>query len=160
MALDEGALTLKQQEYLDWLCTAPPERVPPSKRKYADDHHMSTETLRLWEKKPAFRDEWKRRVDDIQGSPEKTLSLLESLYSRAMAGDMKAADLYLRTTGRMAPQPIKVETTHQVAELSDSDLDALIAASASRERDVRAGTFASETPVTTSESPNPRSSDQ
>jgi hypothetical protein len=61
------------------------------------------------------------------------------LYARAMDGDMKAADLYLRATNRMVPQPIRVEAEHKVAELSDSELDALIGVAAVRERDSRVG---------------------
>lgn len=137
MAHEENMLTAKQELYLDWLCTPPPERQPPSKRKYADENHTTTQTLRTWEKNATFRDEWKRRVDTIQGSPEKTFSLMESLYAKAMEGDLKAADLYLRASGRMAPQPIKVESEKRSADLSDAELQQLIAALAQRELAVR-----------------------
>ncbi len=123
----DSVLTAKQELYLDWLCTAPSERVPSSKQKFAVEHGTTTQTLRNWEKRPAFREEWKSRVDTIQGSPEKTFSLLESLYDRAMSGDMKAADLYLRATNRMTPPPVKVESTKSAAELSDEELAELAA---------------------------------
>lgn len=134
---DEVSLSVKQEAYLDWLCTVPSERTPPSKRAFSEEHHCTTQTLRNWEKNKAFRDEWSKRVDQIQGSPEKTYSLLESLYSKAMNGDMRAADLYLRATNRMAPPTVKVETEHKLADLSDQELDSLIAASATREREAR-----------------------
>ena len=133
----DQVLTSKQELYLEWLCTAPSERDPSSKRQFAVSQGVAPKTLRDWEKKPAFRDEWRSRVDEVQGSPEKTHSLLESLFARAMDGDMKAADLYLRATNRMVPQPIRVETEHRVAELSDEELDALIGVAAVRERDAR-----------------------
>jgi len=135
---DDVVLTTRQESYLDWLCTAPAEREPSSKRRYADAHGTTTQTLRNWEKNQVFRDEWRRRVDLVQGSPEKTHSLLESLYAKAMDGDMKAADLYLRATNRMSPQPIKVETSRAVAELSDEELAGLVALRAEAELRARA----------------------
>lgn len=133
----DQVLNSKQEAYLEWLCTAPSERDPSSKRQFAVQVGVAPKTLRDWEKKPVFRDEWRSRVDEVQGSPEKTHSLLESLYARAMDGDMKAADLYLRATNRMVPQPIRVEAEHKVGELSDAELDALIGVAAVRERDSR-----------------------
>lgn len=133
----DRVLNSKQEAYLEWLCTAPSERQPVSKRKFAEAFSVAPQTLRNWEKNAAFREEWRSRVDEVQGSPEKTHSLLESLFARAMDGDMKAADLYLRATNRMVPQPIRVETEHRVAELSDEELDALIGVAAVRERDAR-----------------------
>ena len=137
VALEENVLTARQEQYLDWLCTAPSERQPSSKTKYAAEFGTTTQTLRNWEKGKQFRDEWQSRVDSIQGSPEKTHSLLENLYSRAMDGDMKAADLYLRATNRMTPPPVKVETTARAADLSDVELAALIASQAQRTLDRR-----------------------
>lgn len=136
----DRVLNVKQEAYLEWLCTAPSERLPESKKKFAVAFSVAPQTLRNWEKNAAFREEWRSRVDDVQGSPEKTHSLLESLYARAMDGDMKAADLYLRATNRMVPQPIRVETEHRVSELSDAELDALIGSAAVRERDSRVST--------------------
>lgn len=143
---EDSVLSAKQELYLDWLCTAPSERVPSSKQKFADQHHTTPQTLRNWEKRPAFREEWKSRVDNIQGSPEKTFSLLESLYQRAMTGDMKAADLYLRATNRMTPPPLKVESSTSVRDMSDEDLQKLVAsmASAQLERRVTAAPLVDE----------------
>jgi hypothetical protein len=50
---------------------------------------------------------------------------------------VKSAQLYLQATNRMAPPTVEVRSEKRVAELSDSDLDDLIAAMASRERDAR-----------------------
>jgi hypothetical protein len=59
------------------------------------------------------------------------------LYDKAVGGDVKSAQLYLQATNRMAPPTVELKTERRVAELSDSDLDELIAAMAKRERDSR-----------------------
>jgi len=62
---------------------------------------------------------------------------LDTLYDKAVGGDVKSAQLYLQATNRMAPPTVELKTERRVAELSDSDLDELIAAMARRERDSR-----------------------
>ena len=141
--MDPTRRDLLQDKYLDWLCTAPKERVPSSKNKFASDNGTTTETLRAWEKNPAFRERWEKQSKDVQGSPEKAHALLEQLYEQAMGGDIKAASLYLQATNRMQPPPIKVETTRTVRELSDEELEEMIAARAAAELGARRGEFGS-----------------
>jgi len=137
MASTEAFLNSDHQRYMDWLCTAPSERVPVSKKQYAASVSVDVTTLRRWEKKPAFRQEWQTRVDDLQGSPERTQALLDTLYNKALEGDTKSAQLYLQATNRMAPATIEVKSEKRSAELSDSELDELIAALATREKQSR-----------------------
>lgn len=134
---EELVLTAPQQKYLDWLCTPPMERQPSTKAAMARELNVDVKTLRRWEKKPVFRDQWQSRVDDIQGSPERTQGVLDMLYAKAIDGDTKAAQLYLQATNRMAPPTIEVKNDRKVAELSDKELDELIAAVAAREKDSR-----------------------
>ena len=135
---EEMVLTQPQQEYLDWLCTAPSERIPPSKNTMADHIGVDVKTLRRWEKKPAFLQQWKDRVDDIQGSPERTQAVLDMLYNKATQdNDVKSAQLYLQATNRMAPPTVEVKSDRKLAELSDAELDALIASVAAREKETR-----------------------
>ena len=94
-------------------------------------------TLRRWEKRPVFKQSWQKQVDEVQGSPERTQVLLDTLYEKAISGDVKSAQLYLQATNRMAPPTVEVRSEKRVAELSDADLDELIAAMAKRERDAR-----------------------
>lgn len=138
MALEENILDSRQEEYLAWLCTAPSEREPASKEAYAADLGVNVSTLRRWEKKDVFRKAWQTRVDEVQGSPERSQRLLDTLYAKALEGDIKAAQLYLQATNRMAPPTMTVKTERATAELSDKELDELISAVAQRERDTRA----------------------
>ena len=131
------ALTQDQQRYLDWLCTAPQERAPRSKAAMATEMSVDITTLRRWEKKPHFKTEWQERVDDIQGSPERTQALLDTLYKKALEGDTKSAQLYLQATNRMAPPTVEIKSEKRATELSDSELDELIGAMAAREKQSR-----------------------
>jgi hypothetical protein len=131
---EEMTLTAPQQKYLEWLCTAPSERVPASKNKYSMEHGVDISTMRRWEKKDIFRSQWKTQVDDLQGSPERTQRLLDNLYNKALEGDTKSAELYLKATNRMAPPSVTISSNKKAAELSDVELDSLIAAVAEREK--------------------------
>lgn len=137
MGLEENVLDARQEAYLGWLCTPPAERDPASKEKFADSVGVNVSTLRRWEKRDVFRKKWQEKVDDIQGSPERSQRLLDTLYDRALGGDIKAAQLYLQATNRMAPPTVNVKTDSKTSELSDKELDELIAAMASREQESR-----------------------
>ena len=138
MGLEENTLTDRQQHYLDWLCTPAPERQPPSKNKYCQQFHVDEKTVRRWEKLAHFREQWQQRVDQTVGSPERTQNLLDKLYADAMGGDVKAAQLYFSVTGKMAPQQVQVTSKKVASELSDDELDALIADRAVSEKRLRA----------------------
>lgn len=130
MMTDEPVLDIRQEKYLNWLMTPPPFRVPATKQEFADQNGLDSSTLRRWDKKPAFKAEWEKRVAELQGSPERTQRLLDALYEAGLGGDNKAAQLYLQATNRLAPTQINVQHTQSVSELSDAELDALIAESA------------------------------
>lgn len=134
---EDAVLTKAQTEYLEWLCTAPSERTPTTKTALADTLGVNRKTLTRWESNPLFRKEWETRVTNIQGSPERTQRLLDTLYNSAINGDTKSAQLYLQATNRMAPPTVEIKNEKRSAELSDSELDELIAAMAMRERDKR-----------------------
>lgn len=137
MALEENLLDARQEAYISWLCTPPQEREPSSKNAYATAHGVDVSTLRRWEKKDVFRKAWQAKVDEVQGSPERSQRLLDTLYGKALEGDIKAAQLYLQATNRMAPPTVTLKSEKGAAELSDQELDDLIAAVASRERETR-----------------------
>ena len=131
---EEMTITAPQEKYLDWLCTAPSERVPASKNKYSMEMSVDITTMRRWEKKDVFLTQWKARVEDIQGSPERSQRLLDSLYSKALEGDTKSAELYLKATNRMAPPSVTISSNKKTVDLTDAELDSLIATIAEREK--------------------------
>jgi hypothetical protein len=137
MALEENILEPRQENYINWLCTPPQEREPSSKEAYASLIGVNVSTLRRWEKKDVFRRTWQARVDDVQGSPERSQRLLDTLYEKALSGDIKAAQLYLQATNRMAPPTVTVKSEKASTELTDYELDELIGLLAQRERESR-----------------------
>jgi len=138
MAHEEDlGLTVNQQKYLDWLCTAPSERNPASKQGFADAIGVDVTTVRRWEKKDVFARLWESRARAVQGSPERTQKVLDTLHERALDGDVRAAQLWLQAMDKMAPAQVEVKTDRQAAQLSDEELDDLIGAMAARERDSR-----------------------
>ena len=137
MGLEENVLDSRQEAYIGWLCTPPSERAPASKEKYADSIGVNISTLRRWEKKEVFRKEWQSKVDDVQGSPERSQRLLDTLYEKALGGDIKAAQLYLQATNRMAPPTLTVKSETNIGQLSDKELEDLISAVATQEKETR-----------------------
>jgi SOS response regulatory protein OraA/RecX len=103
----------------------------------ASELGVNITTLRRWEKKPHFKAEWQERVDELQGSPERTQAVLDILYKKALDGDTKSAHLYLQATNRMAPPTVEIKSEKKAAELSDEELDQLIGAMAAREKQSR-----------------------
>lgn len=137
----DSILAPEQEQYLNWLLVPAPMREPRTQEAIAKKIGVDTTTLRRWQKKPVFAAEWKKRVEELQGSPERTQKLLDTIYERALGGDNKAAQLYLQATGRMAPTQVNVEHTSKVSEISDAELDALIASVAASEKESRQSTW-------------------
>ena len=135
----ELLLTEQQTTYLDWLLTAPSERRPATKQAFADEMGVDVTTLRRWEKKDAFRTLWEERSRTSQGSPERTQSVLDTLHSKALDGDVRAAQLWLQAMDKMSPERVEVHHDRKASQLSDAELDELIASMAARERDSRSG---------------------
>jgi hypothetical protein len=63
--------------------------------------------------------------------------LLDTLYEKALGGDIKAAQLYLQATNRMAPPTLTVKSETNIGQLSDKELEDLIAAVATQEKESR-----------------------
>lgn len=133
----DNILDERQEKYLNWLLVPAPHRIPKSQEAYAKEEGVDVTTLRRWQKKPHFKQEWQKRVEELQGSPERTQKLLDEIYQRALGGDNKAAQLYLQATNRLAPQQVNITHTQSLAEISDSDLEDLIASVARNEKAAR-----------------------
>ena len=135
--MSENSLDPRQEKFLNWLCTPANGRVPSSQNQYALAEGVDETTLRRWKKKPVFKQEWERRINEQQQSPERTQQLLDNLFQRALEGDNNSAKLYLQATGRLAPVQLQVEHSGKASELSDIELAELIAAGAASEQRFR-----------------------
>ena len=81
---DPQLLDARQEKYLNWLITPPHERIPSSQLKYCEENQIDPTTVRRWQKKPYFIKEWDRRVEELQGSPERTQRILDALYDKGV----------------------------------------------------------------------------
>ena len=131
-------MDVRQEKYLNWLLVPPHERIPSSQLKYCEENNVDPTTVRRWQKKPWFIKEWDRRVEELQGSPERTQRILDALYDKGVDGDVRAAKLYLEATNRLNPQQSTSGASSKgMADLSDSELDELIGKMAEREKSQR-----------------------
>lgn len=127
MAKDNLLLTKQQEEYLAWLLTPDEQRQPRYKKGYAEEHGLHINTLGLWEKKKPFIDRWKLGLEGLNQSPERTQKLLDSLYTKGIAGDTKSAELYLKATGNMPnASTLNIKTETSLREISDEELETMI----------------------------------
>lgn len=133
----ESTLDERQEKYLNWLLVPQGYRNPPTQEAYAKTEGVDPVTLRRWQKKPHFKNEWEKRVQELQGSPERTQKLLDEIYERALQGDNKAAQLYLQATNRLAPTTVNVNHSQSLSEISDKDLEELISSVARTEQEAR-----------------------
>jgi hypothetical protein len=124
---DKYFLTSEQEEYLLWLLTPEDSRRPSTKKAWAEDHGLHYNTLGQWEKKEGFKERWRLGVEGMTQSPERTHKLLDALYIKGIAGDVRSAELYLKATGYMQNIATVNVKTESVKELSDEELKNLIA---------------------------------
>ena len=131
-------LTKNQQEYLEWLLQPEELRMPHTKKQWAEMHEVHFNTPNNWEKLPLFKQLWEEGIKGISQSPERTQRLLDSLYNKGLSGDVKAAQLYLTATGQM-PKDQHLTIKHEnTKDLTDQELENLIAQCAANEKANRA----------------------
>ena len=95
---------------------------------------VSDRTLRDWKERPAIRAVWEEQAKKVVGSPERAQDVLEAMYLRAMDStdpkQVQAAKLYLEAIDAVKPPTVNVQTRSDLAQVSDDELQAMIAASA------------------------------
>jgi transcriptional regulator with XRE-family HTH domain len=119
-------LTQAQEQYVAWLILPEDQRQPPLKKDFAELIGVTTSTLVNWEKKKPFIERWRLGVEGLNQSPERTQRLLEALYVKGVAGDVKSAELYLKATGNMPNQTMTIKNETTVKEMTDDELEKMI----------------------------------
>ena len=111
------------KKYLDWLLSE--DREPSTTKAWAAENGVNDRTVRRWKADPRFIREWDRRAAELNVHPERTQSVVDALHAAAVAGDVKAASLYLQYIEKFTPQRrVVVDDDRMVAGLSDSELHA------------------------------------
>ena len=119
----EKVMPVNWVKYLDWLLSD--VREPATSKAWALEHGLNDRTVRRWKVDSRFIREWDRRAADLNVHPERTQSVVDALHKAAVAGDVKAASLYLQYIERFTPKKrVMVEDDRVASGLSDAELHA------------------------------------
>lgn len=131
MALED----VRHQRLVDWLTTPKQERRPSTAKELAVELGVSERTLRDWKERPSIRGAWEEQAKIVVGSPERAQDVLEAMYQRALDStdpkQVQAAKLYLEAIDAIKPPTVEVRSVSDLARVSDEELQAMIAATAS-----------------------------
>ena len=125
---DTGQLRMPDDwaRYLDWLLDE--NRVPSTSVAWAEENGYNDRTVRRWKADPRFIREWDRRAAELNVHPERTQGVVDALHRAAVAGDVKAASLYLQYIEKFTPKRrLVVDDDRDVGSLSDAELSAELA---------------------------------
>lgn len=122
---------------LDWLTTPEKDRKPKSQNALATELEVTAKTLRNWKADPAFRLAWEKQAKETVGDPERVQNVLDMLYTGALdsnetlASRTRAAHEFLTAVDAIKP-PAASLAAKKASELSDAELQAMLAEHAQR----------------------------
>ena len=125
---DTGQLRMPDDwaRYLEWLLDE--SRVPATSVAWAEENGYNDRTVRRWKADPLFIRECDRRAAELNVHPERTQGVVDALHRAAVAGDVKAASLYLQYIEKFTPKRrLVVDDERDVVGLSDAELSAELA---------------------------------
>jgi len=131
----------RKQQFLDWLCTIRADRDPPTMTEFAAKIGSTNATLTAWKKDPEFLAEWEHRYRLTVGSPEKAQTVIQRLYEtaedRTDPRQVQAAKAFLEAIDAVKPRKIDVTVSKAAKELTEDQLNELLAMHAARELEER-----------------------
>lgn len=131
----------RKQTFLKWLCTAPKDREPKTQEALAAQLGMGRETLSRWKDDKEFLEAWEKMYLKTIGDPERKQKIMDTLYRTATDPDdpkhVQAAKQYFEIEGSVKPAKMQVEVTRPAKELSDDELDAILADKIAQEKQQR-----------------------
>ena len=131
----------RKQTFLDWLCTPVKEREPKTIIDMAEQLQVSRRTLQNWREDKEFIEAWEKRYIKTIGDPSKKSEIMGTLYATATDPDdpkhVQAAKAYFEIEGSLRPAKMEVQVTRPAAELTDEELDAILADKISSEKQAR-----------------------
>lgn len=129
----------RKARLLQWLVTPKHERSPDSQARLADELGVSQRTIRDWKALPAFRAVWEKEAKEVF-DPEMVQRVVQKMYEHALDDESprqaKAWELFLKTVDAIKPPQLDL-AAKKAAEMSDAELDALIAQAAQAEKAAR-----------------------
>lgn len=131
-----------KQLFLDWLCTPIRERRPKTMEALAEQMGVTRRSLSNWKADPEFLIEWENRYRKTVGSPERAQAVLDAMYATAIDRDdpkhVQAGKNYLEMIDAVKPKKMEVTVSGSARDLSDEQLEAILASKAAREIEQRA----------------------
>lgn len=114
-------LTEAQLGFLDWLVD--PSKTKGTQNEFARKLGVNGGTLTKWKKDPFFRDEWEKRLAELNVSPDRIQNVVDQLYRAAVSDPTgKAALSYLAYIDRYTPAKKIVVEDRAVKDLTDDEL--------------------------------------
>lgn len=115
-------LSPDQRAFIEWLVA--PVQEPSTQYAYAAQTNTAPKTLTNWKNLPEFREEWDRRLQELNVDPERVQEVMDALHIKAKGGDVRAIKLYLEVIDRFRPK-VEVEVT-RASDLTDEQLAELL----------------------------------
>lgn len=95
------------RRFIEWLCTAPEERDPPTQAELAEEVGYVSAHLSSWKRDPDFLAAWEKQYRKTVGSPERLGNVMQKLYLTATdltdPRQVQAAKTYLDAASKMSP---------------------------------------------------------
>ena len=120
----EWVVPERQAKYIEWVLTPRWERSPRTLVEFARMLDMHPETVYRWKRDPRFKAALRKAAEDHNYSTENIQDVVASVHRAAVAGDMKAAALYLQYVKELQPT-LKVEV-ESLELASDASLVAML----------------------------------
>lgn len=112
-------VTETQAAFIEWLVD--PNRAG-TQIDLAPILGVNHNTLSVWKKETYFRAAWDKRLQSLNIAPDRVQDVIDAIFAKAIAGDTKAASLYLQYIDRFTPKSVAVVEDRTVRDMSDEDL--------------------------------------
>lgn len=132
----------RKQAFLKWLCTPPKEREPRTMEELAETLQVTRRTLTNWKTDDKeFIEAWEKLYLNTIGNPERKQTIMDTLYKTATDPDdpkhVQAAKQYFEIEGSVKPAKMQIEVSRPAKELTDDELDAILADKIASEKQQR-----------------------
>lgn len=120
-------MTEQQAEFLDWWVTPNPDKVPRSIIAWAVEHDVTTETLRRWRKHDWWEVALRKRLAELNVSPDRVQAVIDNLFAAACSeakDRVQAARVLLEYTQQLMPVQPVLPADRGPENLTDEEVEA------------------------------------
>ena len=137
------AMTANQDHFIEWLLVPKAERQPRTQNELAEKLGVTPSDLSAWKRDVEFLQAWDAMYLKTIGSPETKMKIMQTLMQTATDEDdpkhVQAAKTYFEIEGSLRPSasPVTVNVGKPASELSDEELQRMLADAAGDELSAR-----------------------